>query len=269
MDIVVGADTKKIRDFRHDRIRTYGVGQGKPKRFWRRIVDDLLAQQCLALTDGQYPGLRLTAAGGEVLYGRATFEAMRQKEAAPSARKGPVDGYDEALFEQLRAVRRELAEAAGMPPFVIFSDRTLHQMAHYFPFREIITAYAESNPDSASTRPALPPAAPARTKSATAKRSKTLDETWRLLQERLSLAKVADHRGLAVSTIVGHIEQLLLAGRDVKVDDLVSPQTRTRIEQLFLEHGGESLNPIIEAGGGDITYAEARIVRAAMQAKEA
>jgi ATP-dependent DNA helicase RecQ len=122
VDIVVGADTKKIRDFRHDRIKTYGVGKGKPKRFWRRIADDLLAQQCLQLSDGQYPTLLITEKGLDVLFGRETFQAMRQKETPPSKERErhraeksaeTIADYDRALFERLRALRRKLAEAAG------------------------------------------------------------------------------------------------------------------------------------------------------------
>ena len=140
VDVVTGSDTQKIRDFRHERIKTYGAGKDKPKRTWRRIIDDLLAQQCLCLGDSRFPILQLTPRGYEVLFGKRTFEVLKPREpkrparAAAAGRAGaePIE-YDAGLFEALRAVRRRLAVEQNVPPYVVFSDRTLHEMAHSCP----------------------------------------------------------------------------------------------------------------------------------------
>jgi ATP-dependent DNA helicase RecQ len=167
--VVTGADTQKIRDFKHDQIKTYGVGRDRDKRFWRRIVENLLAQGGLAQTDGDRPGLYITPKGADVLYGRAKFFILQQKERKPKGAMLPQHAkgamlprlpgeacaddmlpqkrgsmapatntsapleFDAGMFEQLRALRRRLAAAKGLPPFVVFSDRTLHEMAAYFP----------------------------------------------------------------------------------------------------------------------------------------
>ena len=141
VDVVCGADTQKVRDFNHDRIKTYGVGKGKPKRFWRGIVDNLLAQQCLTLGDGRFPILKVTGAGLDVLFGRRGFEVLkpREPERIARARRGKARGpaepieYDEGLFERLREVRRKLAAERDLPPYIVFSDRTLHEMARDLP----------------------------------------------------------------------------------------------------------------------------------------
>ena len=142
VDVVTGADTQKIRDFGHDEVKTYGAGKGQPKRFWRRILDDLIGQQCVAVADGRYPTLALTPKGYDVLFGRKAFHVLKQREpaAAPSARRKkarkadaePID-YDPDVFEHLRKLRRRLAKERSVPPYVIFSDRTLHEMAAYLP----------------------------------------------------------------------------------------------------------------------------------------
>ena len=145
-DVVTGANTQKIRELKHDRIKTYGAGADRDKSYWRGIIDDLTAQGCLVRTDGEYPVLHITAAGREVLFGRAEFQVLRQREVPSGAprpariRRGHakqikprITDFDRELFEQLRAVRRSLAQERNLAPFIIFSDRTLREMAHYTP----------------------------------------------------------------------------------------------------------------------------------------
>jgi len=137
-DIVTGADTQRIRDLGHDRIRTYGAGKDRDKRYWRRIIDDLIAQECVVQTDSRYPVLHLTPKGSEVLFGKQAFHVLRQQETRarppkPKRAAGVVVDYDPDLFERLRAVRTRLAREKNVPPYIVFSDRTLHEMACYMP----------------------------------------------------------------------------------------------------------------------------------------
>jgi len=137
-DIVAGADTQRIRDLGHDRIKTYGAGKDRDKRYWRRIIDDLIAQGCVVQTDGRYPVLQLTPKGGEVLFGRQAFHVLRRREPRartpkPKRAAGVVVDYDPDLFERLRAVRTRLARKQNVLPYIVFSDKTLHEMACYMP----------------------------------------------------------------------------------------------------------------------------------------
>ncbi|MHC4715356.1 MAG: DNA helicase RecQ [Planctomycetota bacterium] len=136
VDVITGADTEKVRDFRHDGLKTYGAGEDRPKRYWRMIIDNLIGQDCLRQTTGRFPVLHLTDKGLEMLTGGGTFHVLRQKEAPPpkaKRAKGEVVEYDPVLFERLRALRLEFARKRGVPPYIVFSDRTLHEMAHYRP----------------------------------------------------------------------------------------------------------------------------------------
>ncbi|HTR44172.1 MAG TPA: DNA helicase RecQ [Thermodesulfovibrionales bacterium] len=128
VDIVVGADTKRIRELRHNEIKTYGVGKGKDKKHWRFLVDELLAQDLIRHEGDPYPVLKLTPKGMDVLYGREEAKTKAKAERGKEA-----DGYDEALFGRLRALRKKIAEEHQVPPYVIFSDRTLHDMCRHFP----------------------------------------------------------------------------------------------------------------------------------------
>ena len=132
VDVVVGADTQRIRDLRHDAIKTYGVGRAKDKRYWRNLVDEMIAQDCLVRTDDRYPVLHLTQKGGSVLRGEQSISILKRQETG--GRKPPAEAkHDRLLFEELRALRRTIADRQGVPPFIVFSDRTLREMATLLP----------------------------------------------------------------------------------------------------------------------------------------
>jgi ATP-dependent DNA helicase RecQ len=285
-DVVTGANTKKIRELRHNEIKTYGAGKDKDKRFWRGIIDDLISQKCVIQTEGQYPVLQVTPRGREVLFGREEFYIIRRPEPQGHGRSAVTDDYNRELFERLRSVRTRLAAEQNVPPFVVFSDRTLHELACYFPvtpdemrcitgvgemklqrysddFLPPIRAFVESNPQAKSSVPPLPePRAPRQTKSSA---GATLGITWQLVKEGLDRSQIAERRGLTTGTISTHIERLILDGRDVELDRQVEPAKRLEIERLFKRLGTDSLREIVEASEGTVEYGEARIVRAVIQ----
>ncbi len=134
VDVVTGADTKRVRDLKHNEIKTYGAGKHKDKRHWRFLMDELLAQEMLRQEGDPYPVLKLTRKGLDVLYGKDAAKALRRQEAKAKAGKADDSGqYDEALFGRLRSLRKRIAEDQQVPPYVVFSDKTLHEMCRLFP----------------------------------------------------------------------------------------------------------------------------------------
>ncbi len=138
VDIVTGIKNKKIRDFGHDRLKTWGVGKDRSKTFWRHLIDELLAQKIIARAEGLYPALYLLEKAVPVLKGNANVEMIRVKEEK-SIKKPAIDhteDYDRSLFDLLRALRKELADEQNVPPYVVFSDRSLREMAAMKPQNE-------------------------------------------------------------------------------------------------------------------------------------
>ncbi len=135
IDIVTGADTKRIRELRHNEVKTYGAGKDRDKKYWRSIVDELIAQEALMQEGDPYPVLKITQKGSDILFGKEKITALRKEEVKPKAARdrGEAEGYDEALFERLRNVRKRMAEAQQLPPYIIFSDKTLHEICRRFP----------------------------------------------------------------------------------------------------------------------------------------
>jgi len=140
VSVVIGDESDRIQDLGHDQIKTFGVGKDKDRRHWRLIVDNLLAQGLVVQTPGDYPVLELPQEAREVLFeGREVhvLKTIKTKGKRPK-RTGATDAgpYDEELFEQLRNLRKQLASEQGVPPYVVFSDKTLHEMARSFPTTE-------------------------------------------------------------------------------------------------------------------------------------
>ncbi|NQT91501.1 MAG: RecQ family ATP-dependent DNA helicase [Lentisphaerae bacterium] len=144
--VVTGDDSDRMRQLGHDRIKTYGAGKDRDKRHWRLVIDNLLAQGLIRQTTGDYPTLQLRQASREVLFDDREVHVLKTKKL-PSRRRGKAGGrarageslagpYDEDLFQQLRDLRKRLASEQGVPPYVVFTDRSLHEMARNFPGTE-------------------------------------------------------------------------------------------------------------------------------------
>ncbi|MCB1150975.1 DNA helicase RecQ, partial [bacterium] len=146
IDVLRGSENERLLRLGHDRLSTYGIGTELDAFGWRSVFRQLVAQGYLALDPDGYGGLRLTPAAGPVLKGAVDLRLRRdalEKKAVRSKTKvaealtadvdGEVDASTAALFEKLRAVRLELAQAAGVPPYVVFHDKTLAAMALHRP----------------------------------------------------------------------------------------------------------------------------------------
>ncbi len=142
--VLRGEDTDRIRARQHDQLSTYGLLKGQSRNDVREWVYQLVAQDYLVQTSDEYPILRLGPRSREVMKGFAEVKlrqpAIRKKDRATTAstgRRAAVEAqagdYDRALFDTLRTWRREEAQERGVPPYIIFSDRTLRELARVRP----------------------------------------------------------------------------------------------------------------------------------------
>ena len=145
IDVLLGGDTERVRKFRHDRLSTYGIGGDFSRESWRSIFRQLVALGLLSVDFEGHGGLRLGPDARAVLRGERKIELRRDPAAkrgrtatAAGKAKAPVELEDpaaEALFQALRKLRLTLAKSQGVPPYVIFHDSTLAEMARSRPSR--------------------------------------------------------------------------------------------------------------------------------------
>lgn len=147
LDGVHGSDTAKVRQFRLDQNPEYGSLKDRTLVRLRQILNDLLVKGYLFLTASEYPVLKMTKAGQELLAdqerqaglsGRIILKLPKEQEKIASKstekkKKGAVDARYPDLFEQLRKYRYELAQKEHVPPYIIFSDKTLKEMSTFLP----------------------------------------------------------------------------------------------------------------------------------------
>ncbi len=197
---------------------------------------------------------------------------------APSA--APTD-YDQTLFEELRGLRKRLADERGVPAFVIFGDRPLREMARLYPqslasfrniqgvgqekgrafgqlFVDVIYAYAKkygAQPDLTSQRePRIE--YPRKTVI-----TDTLSETKTCLEQKLSLKQIAEQRGLTETTILTHLEKILsIEPIDITYLKPSGPRFDV-IEKAFRASGGFTLTPVRARLGESFSFEELRLVR--------
>ena len=138
-DVLLGRESERIRQWRHDQVSTYGIGKELGEKEWRAVFRQLVALGMLEVDHGGFGGLRLGEASRPVLKGTQPVMLRKQGEgrparvrvAAPAAAALDADGN--ALWERLRAWRSETAKAHGVPAYVIFHDATLIEIARACP----------------------------------------------------------------------------------------------------------------------------------------
>jgi ATP-dependent DNA helicase RecQ len=137
VDVLRGADTERVRSLGHDTLSTHGLLSDLPKKEVTGIVFQLVDQGLLERTAGEYPRLVLNEASWAVLRGEREVRLMptarRKKVGRTKVELESWDGVDRDLFEDLRELRREIADARGVPAYVVFGDATLRELARHRP----------------------------------------------------------------------------------------------------------------------------------------
>ncbi|MCW2267565.1 ATP-dependent DNA helicase RecQ [compost metagenome] len=137
VDVLLGRDNEKIRNFGHEKLAVYGVGKDRSEGEWRSLFRQLVARGLADIDLEGYGGLRLSDTCRPLLRGEISLELRRdlkpQTTSKGSSSGGSpasqlVRGEEREQWEALRALRRKLAEEHGVPPYVIFPDSTLLEM---------------------------------------------------------------------------------------------------------------------------------------------
>ena len=143
-EILTGAETERIRKWKHNELTTYGIGKDLQRPDWMFIGRELVRLGFLRLAQGEFPTVELTQEGVDVLKNRTRIELTKlparskrdEVQRSKPKRAGDIS-CDEILYEKLRQLRRELADSLGVPAYIVFGDGTLREMARDYPQNEI------------------------------------------------------------------------------------------------------------------------------------
>ena len=140
IDVLRGKDTAKMRQHRHQGLSTYGIGTDFSDRQWRSVARQVVMRGFARVDAERYGALVLTAAARPLLRGDERLELREEtrlekpkRSASPHLEAYTVNAADEPLWQALKALRAELADQAGVPPYVIFHDTTLKEFVRARP----------------------------------------------------------------------------------------------------------------------------------------
>ena len=295
--VLLGSRDKRIIELGHERLSVYGIAKGFHRLELRELIQRLQAKGLLVQNGVEYPALAATPEGREFLRSRQPLILSRPVNSRSVGTSGTgragsptaTADYDKDLFEQLRDLRRRLADARNVPPYVIFGDTTLRYMAAVLPqtvegvarapgvgatkleqygrqFLEVIRAYATANglPDRTDAQPmGQSREAVGRPRERRDRRhSSTHEETAVLLSRGLSISEVAQQRGLAETTVVGHLERISAGGSVLDLTHVLPERDMLdAIESAFKACGSAVLRPVLDLLDSQVTFDELRLAR--------
>jgi len=283
--VLTGSAAKRILDLGHDRLSTYGLLSENPQAAVTDWIEQLVGQEFLERW-GEYSVLRITEPGRKVLRGEITPALVQtsapQKKSTTS--RDDWAGVDTGLFESLRNLRREVAEERHVPPFVIFHDASLREMARQRPSTvaafgkipgigqkklsdygqlfvdRIVGHCTELGVDMDQTGQAAPVVMPP--KSGPAKMAnKAKLEAFKMFAAGQTVDQVAEKIGRAPSTTSGYLGEYIQEHRVTDPTPWVDAAIVEKIRDAANEVGAlERVAPMKETLDDDITYEQIRVV---------
>ena len=281
IDVLRGSQSQKVLARGHDQLSTYNIGREFSKKEWQYLARQFIQQGLLA-QDMDHGSLKLTAKAYAVFKGAPVQGTLPQQPAA-TARYQLGDKHDLALFERLRAKRKALADANNVPPYVVFSDRTLVEMATFFPqsqqafagmygvgqakldkyaadFLPIIRDYCVEKEIEEKPKPAYTTQSPR-----LAPQSRT-EEVASAYNAGYSVLEIAQDQGIKPGTVLNHLWRYVQTGRSLRPGNLLelsqlSHEEQQRVLDAFAQHGPERLRPVFDALGESVSYDELHLLR--------
>lgn len=291
--IVLGKATKAVKDWNHDQLPTFGVLRGEEPSAVSSFIDQLLSEGLLAKLPGPFPAVGLTAASRAVLKGERPVKLVSHGEpveAGSRTSRGSrgADGdaelaRDEGLFEALRKLRRSIADERGVPPFIVFADAVLSQLAAQRPitagaFRKVkgigsfkakefgeqfvaeIARYCHEHSLSTSGDHATDDRPKRERREERDALSLRKQKAFVLFDEGAGVEHVARAIGLAESTVWGYLHDYVMQQRPRAIAHWVPDESYDEILATSRKLGADRLKPVFEFFAGKYRYEHIRLV---------
>ncbi|MEG4284846.1 DNA helicase RecQ [Microcoleus sp. A006_D1] len=278
IDVLRGSKSQKILQYQHNQLSTYGIGKDRSADDWKRLSRSLINQGLLdERTDG-FPILKLNEKSWEIMKRQRTVEIAIEAPREVQGRTRSLVVEVEGLFAILRTLRKQIADEQFVPPYVVFADRSLRDMAEKRP--QTLTDFEEVYGVGSNKRDkygkvfleairtfckeqGLPtsPVSPDVVNLANSP-SYSQMQTWELYRQGLTVQAIANARGMSPNTISGHLVELMDMGREVDINLLVESESQQAIVQAIEVIGDEKLRAIYEFLQERYTFDEIKFVRA-------
>ena len=291
VDVLRGSNNKTVKERGHHDLPVFGISRDMDSNDLKEMVRSLVTNGFLTQQSSGYPTLSVSARGRKFLKARESLTLTRPKHTALTMPKSldtlnREPAYDTKLFDELAALRLEIAAQREVPAYQIFGNKALQQMAFHMPvdeqqfsnisgvgyaklrdfsrpFLKVINEYIQANSQYTEIK-RVPITAPKRRTVLGINMS--IRETRDLISQGLSMAEAAEERGISETTIRSHLERLVQEGGQVELNHLLpSEDRRIKIESAFKEIGEARLTPVRDMLGEDYSWDELAVVRLALR----
>jgi ATP-dependent DNA helicase RecQ len=287
IDILRGEESDRIFHNGHQNLSIFGIGKEFDKRQWQNFASQLIRKGIL-IRELEFGSLKLTSKSYDVLLNKEKVLGF-VKEPNTSTKKSKLLAaseakYDEELFELLRKKRKELAEIKNIPPYVIFSDKSLIQMASDFPqneseflriggvginkleiygdiFLTIIKSYCTQK--NISSKSSFNSNRKSKIKNTSSPRYITVADEF---NKGISIDYLAEEYNVKPQTIISHLARYVNSGKKVRTNGLIeklstSEDQQKKVIEAFDEEGTATLSNIFEKFNKAIPYEDLHILR--------
>ncbi len=263
--VLKGSNSKKLRQLGMDTLATYGIMQEYTLKHIKEVINVLIADGYLHLTEDEYPVVKLQEKAVFVVKNQEkVFQRIHRKVEAMEA--------DFTLFEHLRSLRKEISLREQVPPYIIFNDSTLREMSEYYPtdlaafsrikgvgqskldkygeeFIKLIQDYVREND---IVIPQMSNNLEMKVSKAPEIASHVI--TFNIYKEGKTISEIVAKRGLKLPTIQDHITRCYNEGMDVNLDNFIPKEYEKLILDTIEKVGAEKLKPIKEALPSQVDY---------------
>ncbi len=293
IDVLRGGDTEMIRKWNHHTLSTYGICKDVPRKVLNNQLSQMLDMGLLARADDGFATLQLNDASWEVMRGQRRVmlrKPLEQRERAEVDPQWAWEGVDRGLFEELRRLRRRLAEERGVPPYIVFGDASLRDMARRRPqnvvsfrrihgvgaakcaefgeaFLDAIRTYCQQNGLGEVVNQAPASEAPS-DHSQGQRRPAAQSQANALFERGASIEEVMQEMARARSTVLGYLAAYIGSAAPHSIAAWVPADTYRRVLEAAEQSQEARLKPIFEKLGGDVSYDDIRLVLTHRRAME-
>ena len=280
-DVLRGSRARAVLERGHDSLSTYGLLREMPKPQLVSLIGQLVDLGVLGRAQGQFPTLELNEASMSVLRGErevALFSPPGQVEETKAAGQIELKPEEQALFDALRGLRREIADEQNVPPYIVFSDATLRELAAYRPgsaeafvkirgvgasklesfgdaFLRFIRSWCGEHGmemDTTVERRAAVEAPP--------KMTAGMLKAFPMFEAQRSVEDIAEEMGLAASTVWGYLNDWVRVEEPADISAWVGSAEYERILAAARTSENGRLKPIFEALNEESPYNRIRLV---------
>jgi ATP-dependent DNA helicase RecQ len=270
VDVLKGSKNQKVLSWGFDKLTTHGLLQEYSEKEIRHYIETLIMMGFLRRSEGEYPVIQWTERSRAVIKGEEVVKFKKRTFRESKKVETLTKDKDKALFETLRQLRLDLSREEGVPPYVVFSDRTLMEMAKRQPLtqeqmldingvgphkwrkygEQFLKIILENSPKKSGAKIQKP-------------RSEEI--TFNLFKVGKSLDEICELRSLTRATVADHLVAMMNEGVKPELERLVSAERQKSILSALDKAGTSKCKPIKETLPEDFSYEEIRLVLASIQ----